>query len=357
MVGLRWPDFQSILLNEEDLYLYASHVSVVILQRLFPRITPKLKELSLKGANLVPVKDQFMSVTLIPAGHCPGSVMFLFEYKNKTILYTGDYRINPDDYAKFSAFYDSAGQLKHIDKLYLDTTFFSIEYTRFPKRDSFVGKLKEVILNWLDQSEKNVIHIQTPARYGQEYLFMEISRKIGMPIHVSKDAYDFYKCIPEMDGVITNCENATKIHSGCGITYKYSCKEIPQGMNAHVKVVRATALIWRNYVEGTALVEESGKVRFCYSSHASLEEGQALIRFLKPDIVEACVLPREESEAKKMLKLIEDTMKEYQQRKELNEEVKLFSVIPLSSCDEKKTVQKTEFSCLLDSPPRKRKNF
>lgn len=32
------------------------------------------------------------SVTAISAGHCPGSVMFLFEQENRRILYTGDFR-------------------------------------------------------------------------------------------------------------------------------------------------------------------------------------------------------------------------------------------------------------------------
>lgn len=32
------------------------------------------------------------SVIAIPAGHCPGSVMFLFEQSNQRILYTGDFR-------------------------------------------------------------------------------------------------------------------------------------------------------------------------------------------------------------------------------------------------------------------------
>lgn len=33
-----------------------------------------------------------ITVTTIPAAHCPGSVMFLFEEKNLKILYTGDFR-------------------------------------------------------------------------------------------------------------------------------------------------------------------------------------------------------------------------------------------------------------------------
>lgn len=35
---------------------------------------------------------QFVVVTTIPAFHCPGSVMFLFEKDDVKVLYTGDFR-------------------------------------------------------------------------------------------------------------------------------------------------------------------------------------------------------------------------------------------------------------------------
>lgn len=36
--------------------------------------------------------DVRLSVTAIPAGHCPGSIMLLFEQSDKRVLYTGDFR-------------------------------------------------------------------------------------------------------------------------------------------------------------------------------------------------------------------------------------------------------------------------
>lgn len=40
----------------------------------------------------VPTSKFTFTVTSIPAGHCPGSVMFMFETIGKRVLYTGDFR-------------------------------------------------------------------------------------------------------------------------------------------------------------------------------------------------------------------------------------------------------------------------
>ncbi|NXU53619.1 DCR1B exonuclease, partial [Turnix velox] len=62
------------------------------------------------------VVGEEVTVTLLDANHCPGSVMFLFEGTFGTILYTGDFR-----YAEAMQS-ELALQGRHIDRLYLDNT-------------------------------------------------------------------------------------------------------------------------------------------------------------------------------------------------------------------------------------------
>ncbi|MGH0148725.1 UNVERIFIED_CONTAM: hypothetical protein FKN15_013969 [Acipenser sinensis] len=74
-------------------------------------------------------------VTLLPAGHCPGSVMFLFEGNNGTVLYTGDFRMAKGEAARMELLH-SGDRVKDIKSVYLDTTFFDPRFYQIPSRVS-----------------------------------------------------------------------------------------------------------------------------------------------------------------------------------------------------------------------------
>ena len=61
-------------------------------------------------------------MTLLPAGHCPESVMFLFEGDKGTVLYTGDFRLGKGEAARMETLH-SGSRTKDITSVYLDTTF------------------------------------------------------------------------------------------------------------------------------------------------------------------------------------------------------------------------------------------
>ena len=72
--------------------IYTSPISAQILVHRFPHLRPYVKALPLK----TPIEIKGRLVTLIPANHCPGAVLFLItSKKDGTILHTGDFRFQP----------------------------------------------------------------------------------------------------------------------------------------------------------------------------------------------------------------------------------------------------------------------
>ncbi|KAK5645116.1 hypothetical protein RI129_006416 [Pyrocoelia pectoralis] len=343
MRGLPNWSFQTSLLVRPEVFLYATPISVKILKHLYPQIESKLIEIEIYNSTLIkiPDKDTHLTVTALPAGHCPGSVMFLFETVDKTILYTGDYRVSASDLRKYKAFY-SLGKVKRIDKMYLDTTFFNLSYFKFPPRSDSINHMFTVIQEWIKQSSAHIIKIVPSATYGSEYLFMEIAKIVGMPIHVNPTTYNLYKCIPEMDKSITLNSTETQIHASCGSQFKKICKENNETLI--VRTIKPSTLWWKNKNMDRIQVER-GDYRVCYSCHASFEEIEQFLLFLKPLEVHPCVVPDHHIEREQMFELLEKVMSSYRSKSsEENEECKLFR----DSKNGTKTPEKNENSELED---------
>ncbi|KAL3268904.1 hypothetical protein HHI36_007991 [Cryptolaemus montrouzieri] len=293
MVGLNTSEFQGIL-KERNCFIYVSHVTKAILKKLYPNIDEQIKELDFCTPTSVHLNNAVVSVIPIPSGHCPGSVMFLFEM-DQVILYTGDYRMSLNDIKRIQALYDSLGKLKTIHTVYLDTTFFSKKYLQFPSREESLDEICNLIKQWLDVSEKHIINLQTSARYGYEYVFMEIFKRMNMPVHVSNEAYAFYSLIPDMDESVTLESSKTRIHSCCSSYYKNIC--IKNLIGYSTRTVKMSAMRWTTEKLEQGITNNQDETYFvCYATHASYEEGEEMIKFLKPKEVVPCVLQKDDAE-------------------------------------------------------------
>ncbi|KAJ8918599.1 hypothetical protein NQ315_013104 [Exocentrus adspersus] len=349
MVGLDNWNFQDNLVKNNK-YLYASDVSRAILKNQFPYLENNIKVLDMYTPTIVVLKNGNISVLPIPAGHCPGSVMFLFE-TNTRVLYTGDYRINKNDIRKLKAFYDSFKQVKAIEKIYLDTTFFLRSYLKFPKREESLEELCKIINEWISKGKNYTIKLSTSARYGYEYMFNEIYKKTGMPVHVNQAAFELYSIIPEMDNSITVDGCTTQIHCSCGSSYQYVCNDASTG---EMRTIKVSAFRWtQDNLEDGFSSASSNIYYVCYSTHASYEEGLELIRFLKPKSVEMCVQHEDPYTNMEIAKLIDEVLQECTPKKETDEVgYKLFGF------EETKLEAKEEIGFqsddlgILDSPPR-----
>lgn len=84
MVGLYTLQYS---LSKSDKFLYASEISCAILKKQYPVLENNVKVLDIYKPTTLLLEGGNISVLPIPAGHCPGSVMFLFE-TNISVLYT-----------------------------------------------------------------------------------------------------------------------------------------------------------------------------------------------------------------------------------------------------------------------------
>ena len=98
-----------------------------------------------------------LRVTAIPANHCPGSVMFLFEVMKECpdeetpewrILYTGDFRFEDVDLSSLQALHDPHGNVIRVNEMFLDTTFASTDYNSFPSREEAIQKIWDKVQVW-----------------------------------------------------------------------------------------------------------------------------------------------------------------------------------------------------------------
>ncbi|CAG0879366.1 unnamed protein product [Darwinula stevensoni] len=205
-----------------------------------------------------------VSITFLPAGHCPGSVMVLLEGPDGNVLYTGDFRLSLEDVQAMKALHKLDGKPKTIKTIYIDTTFCSEKAMHFPSRHESADKLAEVIQEWLNLSPWHV-HGRDVAQEGQ--LRCGFRSADGYPIYVRmiKPSVMWFAVRSDMSDI-------------------------------------------------TSVSEDSSFVRLCYPTHSSCSEILDLIKYLKPMQAVPNVIPFGSSK-EKVLELLNSFLQRERQRK------------------------------------------
>ncbi|HVT30661.1 MAG TPA: MBL fold metallo-hydrolase RNA specificity domain-containing protein [Lacipirellulaceae bacterium] len=97
-----------------------------------------------------PLEFGGLRLTAFPAGHCLGSAMLLAEDGQRTLLYTGDFKLNGSLTAE-------AAEVPHADILIMESTFGRPRY-RLPPREQVVERLIEIVGTALAEGSTPVIH-------------------------------------------------------------------------------------------------------------------------------------------------------------------------------------------------------
>uniref|UniRef100_A0A2K6JQ50 Protein artemis n=1 Tax=Rhinopithecus bieti TaxID=61621 RepID=A0A2K6JQ50_RHIBE len=296
MKGLRAPTLKRRLECSLKVYLYCSPVTKELLLT-----SPKYRfwekriiSIEIETPTQISLVDEASGekeeivVTLLPAGHCPGSVMFLFQGNNGTVLYTGDFRLAQGEVARMELLH-SGGRVKDIQSVYLDTTFCDPRFYQIPSREECLSGILELVRSWITRSPYHVVWLNCKAAYGYEYLFTNLSEELGVQVHVNK--LDMFRNMPDILHHLTTDRN-TQIHAcrhpkaeeyfqwsklPCGIT---SRNRIP----LHIISIKPSTMWFGERSRKTNVIVRTGEssYRACFSFHSSYSEIKDFLSYVCP---------------------------------------------------------------------------
>ncbi|GCC20579.1 hypothetical protein chiPu_0019142 [Chiloscyllium punctatum] len=249
-------------------------------------------------------------VTLLPAGHCPGSVMFLFEGGGGTVLYTGDFRLAKGEVARMELLH-SGGRIKDIQSVYLDTTFCDPRFYQIPSRVECLNGILELVRSWITLSPYHVVWLNCKAAYGYEYLFTNLSEEFSVQVHLNK--LDMFHNMPEILHHVTT-DRSTQIHAcrhpkdedfirgnrlPCGITAK-------DGTPLRIISIKPSTMWFGERTNKSSVIVRTGEssYRACFSFHSSFSEVIDFLSHIQPVNIHPNVVPmgRSFEDVKEILK-------------------------------------------------------
>lgn len=246
------------------------------------------------------MKSVEVSVTLVPAGHCPGSVMFLFEGKNGNVLYTGDFRYALGDSARLVSLQSPSGGPKDLLTVYVDTTFCHPVAEHIPSRTQSREIVLQKTRHWLARGDTYYVVVRTPT-FGYEHIWIALSEQFGCPVHVSDRVYSYYEhALPEVACCLTTDPTKTRIHAckwDSKITSSFRsylpCGHVPSSGVPAIYRIRLSVMGFArsNNIPASGYVEHDTGCHVVHSMHASYGEIRDILRFLRPRRIQACVVP------------------------------------------------------------------
>jgi len=156
----------------------------------------------------LPLGGPDATVRAIGANHCPGAVMFHFEFPDRNVLYTGDFRLD-DDIRR------EAAALAGVDVAYVDNTYDDPRYV-FPS----LGESIEQVLELVGKHMDNEVFLAVYS-IGKTKLLRAVVERFGRPVYVSANTARCYRAMG-MDDLVTRDASTTNLRGYArGYYFKY----------------------------------------------------------------------------------------------------------------------------------------
>jgi Cft2 family RNA processing exonuclease len=134
----------------------------------------------------VPIEFGGLQLTALPAGHCLGSAMLLADDGSRTLLYTGDFKLDA------SATSEQV-ELPQAHILIMESTFGRPLY-RLPPREQVIERLLEIVFAALDDGVTPVVHAY-PLGKSQEVT--KLLTMNGVPVLQHRVIYEVSRVYEE----------------------------------------------------------------------------------------------------------------------------------------------------------------
>lgn len=292
IVGLPEQKFLKLLETGKNIYLYTSEVtkSLLLADTRFVKLEKYIIPLPLEEPTVINIihdgQSSAVVVTLISAGHCPGSVMFLFEGDEGNVLYTGDFRLPKGSADRIRPFHMFNKTKKLIKSIYVDTTFCSANAIFIPKREDCVASLINLVKQWLAEDKSNAVRLNLSAKYGYEFLFLALNKALNCKIYCCRKY--LYRSLPQIYHILTDKPEFAKIYAGFK-TDKFGSEGRPLNF---MKIILSTFYFTNNALPDQVYERISEDTyRFCFSFHSSYSEVCDFVKYVNPDNVYANVIP------------------------------------------------------------------
>jgi len=120
-----------------------------------------------------------LRLTTYPAGHCLGSAMLLAEDGNQSLLYTGDFKLEPSATAE-------RAELPKADILVIESTYGHGDY-RLPARDESIEQFVKLVRQTLDDGALPIVEAYA---LGKAQEVTRLLSEAGIPVLQHAKAYE-----------------------------------------------------------------------------------------------------------------------------------------------------------------------
>jgi DNA cross-link repair 1A protein len=224
-------------------------------------------------------------ITPLDANHCPGALLFLFQFENgQNILHTGDYRANDIMLQKLHSI--------QLDTIYLDTTYLHTKRRMPPQNESIEYLLKHVQTYLENNIGEKFLILVGAYLIGKEKVWMSIAKQFNYKVFLETERYKAFKeictCSVEFyqffKTYITQDESEAQIRvvSMLQIFYPNLRDFLSENQDSYNTILGVIASGWENqkYSSGRISI-----LHVQYSEHSSYDELENFVLKTKPKSV------------------------------------------------------------------------